>query len=97
MVPLSLTNTLTVPAKLVHPLSVIVTEYTPLIASVAFGLVGVRSDDMKPFGPVHEYVAPPPALGVLKLIVFPTHTGLLLVATGVGGSGVTFKVLEQVF
>ena len=54
MVPLSLTITLTVPAKLVHPLSVIVTEYTPLIAIVAFGIDGVRTDEVKPFGPVHE-------------------------------------------
>jgi len=43
---------------------------------------------VKADGPVHEYVAPTTA-AVLRLIVFPEHTGLLLVGAGVAGVGLT--------
>jgi hypothetical protein len=53
-----LTTTFVVPAAEVQPLTVIVTEYVPASAVVAFARVGFCSDDVKPPGPVHEYVAP---------------------------------------
>ena len=39
---------------------------------------------MNVLGPVHAYVAPA-TVGVLKLIVFPEQTGVLLLAVGVAG------------
>jgi hypothetical protein len=44
--------------------------------------------ETKLFGPVHAYVAPPTVLDI-KLRLDPVHTGLLLVATGVAGVGLT--------
>ena len=38
-------------------MTVMVTEYVPASAVVAFARVGFCSEDVKPFGPVHEYVA----------------------------------------
>ena len=54
----ALTTTEVVPAAEVQPLTVTVTEYVPASAVVALERVGFCSDDVKPFGPVHEYVAP---------------------------------------
>jgi len=64
----ALTTTFVVPAAEVQPLTVIVTEYVPASAVVAFARVGFCNDDVKPFGPVHEYVAPE-TVGVLSWIV----------------------------
>ena len=50
----ALTTTFVVPAVDVQPLTVIVTEYVPASAVVALERVGFCSDDVKPFGPVHE-------------------------------------------
>ena len=52
------TTTEVVPAADVQPLTVMVTEYVPASAVVVFARVGFCSDDVKPPGPVHEYVAP---------------------------------------
>jgi hypothetical protein len=54
----ALTTTFVVPAAEVQPLTVIVTEYVPASAVVAFARVGFCCVEVKPFGPVHEYVAP---------------------------------------
>ena len=50
--------TVVVPAAEVQPATVIVTEYVPKSAAAAFARVGFCSDEVKPFGPVHAYVAP---------------------------------------
>lgn len=47
-----LTTTEVVPATLVHPLTVTVTEYVPAINAVAFGMVGFCKGDVKLLGPV---------------------------------------------
>src|SRR5205814_10453487 len=52
-----LTTTLVVPAGEVQPFTVMVTEYVPASAVVAFARVGFCCDEVKPFGPVHAYVA----------------------------------------
>ena len=52
----------------------------PAAASVA-ATVGFCSDDVKPFGPVHEYVAPATA-GVESWIVPPTQYGPPFEAVG---------------
>ena len=49
-----LTTTLVVPAAEVQPLTVMVTEYVPASAVVAFERDGFCKDEVKPFGPVHE-------------------------------------------
>jgi hypothetical protein len=67
-----LTTTLVVPAVEVQPLTVMDTEYVPASATAAFARVGVRSVEVKPFGPVHAYVAPVTA-GVLSEIVEPVQ------------------------
>jgi lambda repressor-like predicted transcriptional regulator len=54
----ALTATLVVPAAEVQPLTVTVTEYVPASAVVALDLIGFCSAEVKPFGPVHAYVAP---------------------------------------
>ena len=48
------TTTFVVPAALVQPLTVTVTEYVPASDVVALDRVGFWSDEVKPFGPVHE-------------------------------------------
>jgi len=50
----ALTTTLVVPAAEVQPLTVIVTEYVPASAVVAFVRVGFCCAEVKPVGPVHE-------------------------------------------
>ena len=52
------TTTEVVPAAEVQLLTVMVTEYVPASAVVALERVGFWSEDVNPFGPVHEYVAP---------------------------------------
>ena len=69
---IALTTTFVVPAALVQPFTVTVTEYVPASASVAFDFVGVREDEVNPFGPVHEYVALETA-GVESEIVAPSQ------------------------
>ena len=67
-----MTTTLVVPAAEVQPLTVIVTEYVPASAVVAEERVGFCSADVKPFGPVHAYVAPL-TNGVESEIVAPSQ------------------------
>src|SRR5262245_61015091 len=67
----ALTTTLVVPAAEVQPLTVIVTEYVPAWAVVALVRVGFWADEVKPFGPVHEYVAPA-TVGVESAMVAPS-------------------------
>ena len=61
----ALTTTFVLPAALMQPLTVTVTEYVPPSAVVALLRVGFCSVDVKPFGPVHAYVAPE-TVGVLS-------------------------------
>jgi len=82
------TTTLVVPAAEVQPLTVIVTEYVPASAVVALERVGFCADDVKPFGPVHEYVAPE-TVGVESEIVAPSQYGPPFDAVGVAGVGFT--------
>jgi hypothetical protein len=50
-----LTTTVVVPAVLVHPATVAVTEYVPAIAIVAFAVTdGSSTEAVNAFGPVHE-------------------------------------------
>src|ERR1043165_7817060 len=84
----ALTTTLVVPAAEVQPLTVIVTEYVPASAVVAFAFVGFCSADEKPFGPVHAYVAPL-TVGVESVIVAPAQYGPVFDAVGVAGTALT--------
>ena len=68
----ALTTTLVVPMAEVQPLTVMESEYVPAKAVVAFARVGFCSDEVKPFGPVHAYVAPATA-GVVSEIVPPAQ------------------------
>lgn len=82
------TTTVTVPDTPVHPATVAVTEYVPDAAIVAAAMDGFCDEDINPFGPVHEYVAPAMVLAV-KFNVEPAHIGLLLPAVGATGLGLT--------
>src|SRR5215213_155634 len=82
------TTTFVVPAADVQPLTVIVTEYVPASASVALLRVGFWSADVKPFGPVHAYVAPA-TVGVESAIVAFSQYGPPLLAVGVAGVAFT--------
>src|SRR3954463_10624443 len=82
------TTTEVVPAADVQPLVVTVTEYVPASAVVALERVGFWSADVKPFGPVHAYVAPA-TVGVESEIVAPSQYGPPFDAVGVAGVGFT--------
>src|SRR6184192_1022256 len=79
---IALTTTLVVPAAEGQPFTVMVTEYVPASAVVAFARVGFCTAEMKPFGPVHAYVAPM-TVGVFSWMVAPAQYGPPLVAVGV--------------
>jgi hypothetical protein len=51
---IALTTTFVEPAGEVHPLTVTVSEYAPLSATVALARVGFWREEVNPFGPVHE-------------------------------------------
>ena len=57
--------------------------------------VGFWSDEVKPFGPVHEYVAPP-TVGVESAIVAPSQYGPPFDAVGVAGAGAIGTLMELV-
>src|SRR5689334_13040715 len=87
-----LTTTLVVPAAEVQPLTVTVTEYVPASAVVAFARVGFCSAEVKPFGPVHAYVAPGTD-EVVRAMVAPAQYGPPLFAVGVAGVALTVTVV----
>src|SRR3954453_5661872 len=60
----------------------------PASAGVALERVGFWSADVKPFGPVHAYVAPA-TVGVESAIVAPSQYGPPFDADGVAGVGLT--------
>ena len=78
------TTTTVVPATLAQPELVAVTLYVPDAATVGFAMLGFCNVDVKPFGPVHEYVAPATVLE-LRFKAFPAQTGVFELATGVVG------------
>jgi len=78
------TTTSVVPATLEQPSAVALTLYVPLADAVGLATVGFCSVDAKPFGPVHEYVAPATVLEV-RFNALPTQTGVFEPATGVAG------------
>src|ERR1044071_5619977 len=82
------TTTLVVPAAEVQPLTVIVTEYVPASAVVALERVGFCAVEVKPFGPVHAYVAPL-TNAVESEIVAPAQYGPPFDAVGVAGVALT--------
>jgi hypothetical protein len=82
------TVTLTVPAILVQPLTVAITEYVPAAAVVALVIEGFCEDDVKLLGPVQLYAAPV-IFDAVRFKVEPSHTGLLLEAVGAARFGLT--------
>src|SRR5436190_1129623 len=84
----ALTTTFVVPAAEVQLLTVTVTEYVPASAVVALARVGFCCAEVKPFGPVHEYVAPL-TNAVDSEIVAPSQYGPPFVAVGVTGVALT--------
>src|ERR1043166_6304921 len=85
---MAFTTTFVLPAAEVQPLTVTVTLYVPASAVVALLRVGVCSAEVKPFGPVHAYVAPE-TKGVESEIVAPSQYGPPLDAAGVAGAALT--------
>ena len=85
---IGLTTTLVEPAAEVQPLTVTVTEYVPASATVMLERVGFCSAEVKPFGPVHAYVAPE-TVGVESEIVPPAQYGPVFEAVGVAGVALT--------
>ena len=90
---IGLTVTTVVPAALVHPPTLAVTEYVPVAATVAPAIDGFCTEEEKLLGPVHEYVAPATGVAV-NVSVDPAQTGLLLEA--VGAAGVVLTVTATV-
>src|SRR5438067_8920232 len=81
-------STFVLPAAEVQPFTVIVTEYVPASAVVALARVGFCCADVKPFGPVHAYVAPL-TNAVDSEIVAPWQYGPPLLAGVVAGFAFT--------
>ena len=79
-----LITTFSVPTALVHPFTVIVSEYVPASAVVTLLIVLFCEEELYPFGPVQEYVAPAVAETVSDKFE-PTQSGLLLFGFGVAG------------
>jgi hypothetical protein len=77
----------------VQPFTVMVTEYVPASAVVALARVGFCCAEVKPFGPVHEYVAPETE-AVESEIVAPSQYGPPLLAVGVAGVALTMTFVE---
>lgn len=92
-VTVAFTTTATVPAALVQPLSVTVTEYVPVAAVVAFEILEFLVLEVNPFGPVQLKEAPG-TFDVVKLRVVFAHIGPLLVGAGVAGVAVTVIIIE---
>src|SRR5438034_5015204 len=88
---IALMTTFVVPAAEVQPLMVAVAEYVPASAGVALARVGFCCAEVKPFGPVHEYVAPLTD-AVESEIVAPSQDGPPFDAVGV--AGVAFTTTE---
>jgi DNA-binding beta-propeller fold protein YncE len=88
-----LTTTVVDPAALGHPPTVIVTLYVPASVGSTLVIVGFRTAEVKPLGPVQLYVAPA-TRGVDRFSVWPVHKGPLLVAVGVAGNGLTTTVVD---
>jgi len=82
------TITETVLCALVHPPTVMVSEYVPDAAVVALPMVGSSSVEKKLLGPFHWYVAPTTVFAV-RFNVCPAHIGLLLPTVGAAGVGFT--------
>src|ERR1043165_7795781 len=82
-----------VPAGLVQPATVTVTEYVPAAAEVAPAMEGSSSEEVNPPGPFQEYVAPPTVLEV-RFNVLPEQIGELLPAVGAAGVGLTTTAVE---
>ena len=70
-------------AVVVQPLVVAATVYVPLARVVALLMVGFCSVELKPFGPVHEYVAPATVVA-LSWIVAGAQYGPVFVAVSDG-------------
>jgi hypothetical protein len=87
------TVTTVVPAELGQPFTVTVTEYVPAAALVALATDGSSSVDVKPLGPVQEYV-PPATVFAVKFNVWLVHIGELDPA--VGADGIAFTVTATV-
>src|SRR5205823_15013847 len=85
---IALPTSFVLPAAEVQPLTVIVTVYVPASAVVALARVGFCCAEVKPFGPVHEYVAPE-TNAVESEIVAPSQYGPPLLAVGVAGVALT--------
>src|SRR5205823_5441078 len=76
--------TFVVPAREVQPSTLTVTAYVPKSAAVALGRVGFCCADVKPFGPVHAYVALL-TVAVESAMVLPSQYGPPLLAIGAAG------------
>jgi hypothetical protein len=65
------TTTSVVPAALVQPPTVAVTEYVPALAGAGSGIEGFCNVELNPFGPVQLYVAPAIVDAVRSRLVDP--------------------------
>src|SRR5438045_856136 len=76
------------PSGLTVTVVVATADGQPAIAAGAWAAVGFGSDEVKPFGPVHEYVAPA-TVEAKRLIVSPLQNGPPLPAAGADGAALT--------
>jgi hypothetical protein len=90
---IAFTVAVVLPAALVQPPTVTVTEYTPDRAVVALVIDGFCVADVNPPGPVHEN-APPATFGVLSVNVVPAQIGPLFVGAGVAGVAFMVAVVD---
>src|SRR5450759_359899 len=80
----ALTTTVVWPGADIWPTTVAVTLYVPAFAATTPGIDGFWREDVKPFGPVHAYVAPA-MVDAVRSRVWVVQSGPLFPATGGAG------------
>src|SRR5450830_1522752 len=87
-----LTTTVVWPGADIWPPTVAVTLYVPAFAATTPGIVGFWREDVKPFGPIHAYVAPT-TVDAVRLTVAPAQYGPLFPAVGAAGIALTVTLI----
>ena len=81
-------------AGLAQPLTIATNEYVPASDRLTAFKAGFCTEDVKPFGPVHEYMAPAMEDEV-RFRLAPSQTGLFDETTGAVGIGFTTTANED--
>ena len=88
-----LTVTVVDEGRLIQPLALAVTEYTPAFRAVTFEIEGFCKVDVKPFGPTQLKLYPAD-IAAVRFNVVPEQTGLFEDAMGEGGIALMITLVD---